>query len=113
MILADDVLEHLPDKLHAIKEVYRVLAPGGYFLSRTPSTDGRGAFQDPTHVAFYNENSFLYYCDSRWAQYIDSPVRFQSLRLFTTPPDEQRVSWVVWDAIAIKDGWRGPGAVLI
>jgi hypothetical protein len=51
--------------------------------------------------------------DSRWAQYIDSPVRFQSLRLFTTPPDERRVSWVVWDGMAVKDGWRGPGAVLI
>jgi O-antigen biosynthesis protein len=113
VILADDVLEHLPDKLQVIKEVYRVLAPGGYFLSRTPSTDGRGAFQDPTHVAFYNENSFLYYSDSRWARYIDTPVKFQSLRLFTTPPNEQRVSWVVWDAAAMKDGWRGPGAVLI
>ena len=30
-------------------------------LSLTPSTDGRGAYQDPTHVAFYNENSFWYY----------------------------------------------------
>ena len=28
--------------------------------SSTPSTDGRGAFQDPSHVAFYNENSFWY-----------------------------------------------------
>jgi O-antigen biosynthesis protein len=90
-----------------------VLAPGGYFLSRTPSTDGRGTLQYPTHVAFYNENSFLYYSDSRWAPYIDSPVRFQSLRLFTTPPNEQRVSWVVWDAVAIKGAWRGPGPVLI
>jgi O-antigen biosynthesis protein len=96
VILADDFLEHLPEKLHAIKEVYRVLAPGGYFLSRTPSTDGRGAFQDPTHCAYYNENSFLYYSDSRWAQYIDSPVRFQSLRLYTTQSDAQRVAdWFV------------------
>jgi hypothetical protein len=26
-----------------------------------PSTDGRGAFQDPTHVSFWNINSFYYY----------------------------------------------------
>ncbi len=26
-----------------------------------PSTDGRGAFQDPTHVSFWNINSFMYY----------------------------------------------------
>ena len=31
----------------------------------TPSTDGRGAFQDPTHVSFYNENSFWYFTDRR------------------------------------------------
>jgi O-antigen biosynthesis protein len=113
VILADDFLEHLPNKMHAIKEAYRVLAPGGYFLSRTPSTDGRGAFQDPSHVAFYNENSFLYYCDRRWAQYVDTPIRFQSLRLLTTPPDGQRVSWAVWNAVALKGGWQGPGAVLM
>jgi hypothetical protein len=33
--------------------------------------------------------------------------------LFTTPPNEQGVSWVVWDAAASKDGWRGPGAIAI
>ncbi len=29
----------------------------GWFLSQTPSTDGRGAFQDPTHVSMWNSNS--------------------------------------------------------
>jgi len=30
----------------------------------TPSTDGRGAFQDPTHLSFWNLNSWFYFCPS-------------------------------------------------
>ncbi|QDL56074.1 glycosyltransferase [Rhodoferax aquaticus] len=33
-----------------INEVYRVLKPGGYFLSSTPAYPHGEAFQDPTHV---------------------------------------------------------------
>jgi glycosyltransferase involved in cell wall biosynthesis len=46
---AHDLLEHLPDKMHSMREIHRCLRPGGWLLSMTPSTDGRGAFQDPTH----------------------------------------------------------------
>jgi predicted SAM-dependent methyltransferase len=60
-VRAYDALEHLRDPIHVMREIHRVLVPGGWLLSRTPSTDGRGAFQDPTHVSFWNENSFWYY----------------------------------------------------
>ncbi|MFM6367255.1 MAG: class I SAM-dependent methyltransferase, partial [Dolichospermum sp.] len=40
-----------------------ILKPGGIVDISVPSTDGRGAFQDPTHVSFWNINSFLYYCN--------------------------------------------------
>jgi len=83
VIIAHDLLEHLEDKLHPIKEIYRVLAHGGILLSMTPSTDGRGAFQDPTHKSFYNQNSFLYYTNEHLARFIDTPVRFQEMRLYT------------------------------
>jgi SAM-dependent methyltransferase len=56
VIRAADFLEHVVDKVALFNELYRLLAHGGLLLSLTPSTDGRGAFQDPTHVAFYNEN---------------------------------------------------------
>ena len=102
VLRAFDLMEHLVDKLHFIKEAYRVLAPGGYLLSMTPSTDGRGAFQDPTHVSFYNENSFKYYIDDNFKKYIDSPVHFQSAKLLTTAKDKDEVCWVIADLIAIK-----------
>lgn len=63
MVHASDFLEHVPlgKTIGVIEEIYRVLKPGGAFISFTPSTDGRGAFQDPTHVSFWNRNSWLYY----------------------------------------------------
>jgi hypothetical protein len=38
-----------------------VLKPGGTAEITVPTTDGPGAFQDPTHVSFWNRRSFLYY----------------------------------------------------
>jgi predicted SAM-dependent methyltransferase len=62
-IIAADFLEHIPigKTVFVIEEIWRVLKPGGTLEHFTPSTDGRGAFQDPTHVSFWNQNSWLYY----------------------------------------------------
>ena len=60
-IYAQDVIEHLPDKIQTMNEAWRVLKPGGTFHIGVPTTDGTGAFQDPTHVSYWNRRSFLYY----------------------------------------------------
>lgn len=60
-VRAWDIIEHLPDKIMTMNEIYRVLAPGGRAEIAVPTTDGTGAFQDPTHVSFWNRRSFLYY----------------------------------------------------
>jgi len=59
---AHDIIEHLPNKLHTMNEIWRVCKSGALVDIRVPSTDGRGAFQDPTHISFWNINSFFYYC---------------------------------------------------
>ena len=65
-IKALDILEHIPigKTINLMNEIWRVLKPGGWLKVLVPSTDGRGAFQDPTHVSFWNENSFLYFMDN-------------------------------------------------
>jgi len=113
VIKADDVLEHLKDPIHTMKEIYRVLKPGGWLVGQVPSTDGRGAFQDPTHVSFYNENSFLYYTDKNWAKYIDTPVRFQTVRLYTTEKNENQVCWVIFHLLKLDNNIRPPGLINI
>lgn len=60
-IRAHDLIEHLPDKIQTMNEAWRVLKPGGRFDIEVPTTDGPGAWQDPTHVSYWNRNSFMYY----------------------------------------------------
>jgi O-antigen biosynthesis protein len=107
VIRAVDFLEHIADKVALFNELYRLLAPGGLLLSQTPSTDGRGAFQDPTHVGFYNENSFWYFTEARYQSYVpEIEARFQVSRLVTHFPSEwhaaHNISYVTANLIALK-----------
>jgi predicted SAM-dependent methyltransferase len=61
VILASDVLEHLTNQINIMNECWRVLKMGGIFDILIPTTDGRGAFQDPDHKSFWNRNTFWYY----------------------------------------------------
>jgi O-antigen biosynthesis protein len=113
VIRAFDCFEHLKDSIHTMKELSRVLKPGGIAFIQVPSTDGRGAFQDPTHISFWNENSFFYYTDHQWSHYIDTPVHFQALRLYTTDKNAQGVCWVTAHLVNMKDNYRPPGIINI
>ncbi len=88
IIRAYDALEHLKDKKFIMEEIHRVLAPGGILLSQTPSTDGRGAWQDPTHVSFWNENSFWYWTRPEQMKYIRNEKRFFESKLTTLFPSQ-------------------------
>jgi len=118
VIRASDFLEHIPDKIALFNELYRLLAPGGMLLSLTPSSDGRGAFQDPTHVAFYNENSFWYFTDQQYAKYVpEITCRFQVSRLVTYFPTDwhraHHIPYVAANLIAIKDEVRNGGLLAV
>ena len=77
VIRANDFLEHIADKQAVIEKIYDLLADGGMLLSNTPSSGGRGAFQDPTHVSYWNPNSFWYYTDPFFWNFAPSDTRFQ------------------------------------
>jgi SAM-dependent methyltransferase len=113
-----DVLQRAPDKVLLLNEAYRVLAHGGVLFTLTPSTDGRGAFQDPGHRSFFNENSFWYYTDRRFARFApDLNCRFQVSRLTTFYPngwhENHKISYVAADLVAVKDGARNGGPLRI
>lgn len=116
---ASHILEHLKDPVKSMREIHRVLAHGGWAFIEVPSTDGRGAFQDPTHVSFWNENSFLYYTNGGLAQYIGNrDIRFQEYRRETYYPNQwlQSINVLVTSAwlVAIKhDHPRYPGLLNI
>ena len=60
-IKAHDIIEHLTIKEHTMNELWRVLMPGATVEIVVPTTDGRGAWQDPNHKSWWNRNSFFYY----------------------------------------------------
>lgn len=99
-IRAYDALEHLKDPIHTMNEAYRVLKEGGVFEIFVPSTDGRGAWQDPSHISYYNQNSFWYYC-KEYPAYLSLCKQygfngsFYCEVLYTTPKDASGVCHVV------------------
>lgn len=89
VINASHIIEHLHDKNHTMSEIHRVLADGGWAFIEVPSTDGRGAWQDPTHVSFWNQNSFWYYTKQQQMDYIyNNLIRFQDRDLQTAYPNQ-------------------------
>lgn len=104
-----------------MNEAFRVLAPGGFLFMEVPSTDGRGAFQDPTHISFFNENSIWYYTDDFYAKYIRPMYkgRFQLSRMVTWYPSEfekkYNIKILEADLICLKPPYsdRPPGEVKI
>jgi glycosyltransferase involved in cell wall biosynthesis len=115
---AIDLLEHLPNKLHTMSEMHRCLRPGGWAITFTPSTDGRGAFMDPTHVSYWNEPAFWYWTRAEQAAYIrNKTVRFQAHVLHTELPSDwhrdNNIPYVRAVLVALKPDYHPPGEVLI
>jgi SAM-dependent methyltransferase len=67
-IIANDVLEHLPDLVSAMTNCRDLLVDGGEMHIHVPYDLSYGAWQDPTHLRAFNEKSWVYYCE--WAWYL-------------------------------------------
>lgn len=81
---AHDFIEHIRNPIHLMNEAWRSLCHGGLFLIEVPSTDGRGAFQDPTHVSYWNSNALWYWTKERTQRYIKhagAVAKFNAVRI--------------------------------
>jgi glycosyltransferase involved in cell wall biosynthesis len=115
LLVVDDLLQH-SDPVPTMEKLYHALCDGGMAMITVPSTDGRGAFQDPRHVSFWNENSFWYYTDRKYADMIGFDGRFQVSNLTTYFPSEwheaHNISYVRANLIAIKSDTHRYGGIL-
>lgn len=104
-----DLIEHLPNKMHTLSEIHRCLVPGGWALIQVPSALGQGGFQDPTHCSYWVENSFKYYTEPQYAQFIgNTSEHFIAQRLFSF--EVSGLPYVKAELRAIKNGrGRDPG----
>ncbi|MDH4149304.1 MAG: methyltransferase domain-containing protein [Betaproteobacteria bacterium] len=65
-IIAFDVLEHVQQLPQLMGNCLKLLKEGGRFTILVPYDLSLGAWQDPTHVRAFNENSWLYYTQWFW-----------------------------------------------
>jgi len=61
-----DVLEHLPDTLKTLEEIYRITKPGAKCFISVPYWNSWESVTDPTHVRQFNELSFDYFDPTKW-----------------------------------------------
>ncbi len=60
-VLCSDILEHIFDYPSVLREIHRVLRPGGTVEIRTPHYSYSRAYADPTHVRFFSIETFDFF----------------------------------------------------
>ena len=65
-ILADNVIEHIGDLTLFMTNCLELLREKGRMIIVVPYHRSNTAWQDPTHVRAFNENSWIYYTDWFW-----------------------------------------------
>ncbi len=91
-VVALDFIEHLERKevLGLMNEIYRVLKPRGKFYHRTPSDEGRGAWQDFTHKSAWNINTWrFYFTHPAYRDLYGTIANFKILQLFDEWTDKE------------------------
>jgi SAM-dependent methyltransferase len=111
-ISAFDFIEHVPRILYCpdlrfcfvelMNDIYRVLKPGGKFISFTPGYPAEAAFVDPTHVNFITLNTFPNYF---------GPRRLASMYGFKGNFVVERNEWHDWISppLTLAPGVANPG----
>ncbi len=83
LILADNVLEHLDDTIGIMKELYRILRPGGKVILKFPYYQHPNAWVDPTHKKCLTVGTFEYFVKKRVklikGKYVHNPVDNEGL----------------------------------
>jgi len=85
-ILADNILEHLDDIPAVMKELHRIVKPGGEVRIIVPYYNCYGACNDVTHKQYFSHLSFepFYKKDTRGNYFIEEEFELQRLKLIPT-----------------------------
>ena len=86
-ILAQDILEHI-EYIPLLKDLFRMLRPGGTIQIRVPHFTSRYNFNDPTHKKMFSSKTFDffvsgasygrdYYFDFHFSENLATKIRFE------------------------------------
>jgi SAM-dependent methyltransferase len=86
VIRAHDFIEHIHDPVFFFDEAYRVLAPNGLLMIKVPSANCLAAYRDPTHVSFYNSDTFRFFYEDGVAAKFKDRIHcgFTRFKIFET-----------------------------
>ena len=74
-VLAIHLVEHLPDTIRVMEEMYRMTRPGAIVTIEVPHYKHSNAYKDPTHVRFFTEESFDYFGGNERSYYTHARFR--------------------------------------
>ena len=79
-VLCFDVLEHVPDLIHVMEEVWRISKNGAIIEVSCPFMSSVNYFTDPTHLRAFTSRSFDYFIEGTpESSYAYSDARFEML----------------------------------
>lgn len=61
LVFASHVMEHIVNLTPLMRDIHRVLKPGGYFIAVTPYCSSDDAWDAPDHVRAFSENTWHYF----------------------------------------------------
>ena len=100
LILANDVLEHIPNLTQAMGAALQLLRSGGLFNIQVPYDLSWGGWQDPTHIRAFNERSWLYYTDWFWyLGWTEARFTLENIEFVLSPIGEQLKSRLAGDEL--------------
>jgi SAM-dependent methyltransferase len=67
-VFCKDVLEHL-DYVPVLRDIHRILQPGGRVTIQVPHFTSKDAYSDPTHRTLFSRNTFNYFIYSHYRSY--------------------------------------------
>lgn len=79
------LFEHLPDRVHTMNELWRVLMPDAIAEIQVPTIDSFGAWASPKHVSYWHRRTFLHFEDGtvhreRWGGRDGIVARFRTIK---------------------------------
>jgi SAM-dependent methyltransferase len=86
------VLEHVPDPIAMLEEIWRISKPAAKVHIRVPHYSGPYAWKDPTHVRCFTTESFDYFGSNNYSYYTHARFHVKSIRLkYFMEPSHRRI----------------------
>lgn len=75
-IIASHIIEHIPDTMRFMEEIWRISKPNAKIILRYPHYTSAGAFEHPTHSRYFSLYTFSWFAGKNSAYHTDVKFRF-------------------------------------